>query len=237
MSKTLICTNTLTLVNQVAYANHIQFYFRLGRNNLKDEFALFTPVRMTIDSCRNAAVKTALQHDFDYVMFIDDDVLVPFDAYNRLKAADKDVIAGWTVIRGYPFNNMFFKYDENKQLQHLNDVELNAKDLIQVDAIGCSCVLIKCELFKKIPPPYFVTGTGHTEDIYFCLKAKQHVPDVSIFVDPLVKTPHMLAHEAVTPENRLLRKQLAEDEDPSILQPINYGDRGQEYLDRIGGLG
>jgi hypothetical protein len=234
--KTLVCTNTLTVINQSVYANHIQFYFRLGRNYPEDQFALFTPVRMTIDACRNEAVRVALANEFDYVMFVDDDVLIPFDAYKRLKDANKDIVAGWTVIRGYPFNNMFFIENKQGGLDFHNDVPLDAKELIKVDAIGCSCVLIKCELLKKIPPPYFVTGTYNTEDIYFCRKAKEFVPNVEIFVDPLVKTPHMLALEAVTPENRLLRKEMEETLEPNLVKVKTSKDRGQEYLDSIGGL-
>lgn len=234
MSKTLICTNTLTVVNQVAYANHIQFYFRLGRNCPEDNFALFTPIRMTIDACRNAAVKTALQFDFDYLMFIDDDVLLPFDAYTRLKANNKDICAGWTIIRGYPYPNMFFKFNEKNELQHYEGLSLDAKELIEVDAVGCSCVLIKCEILKKIPPPYFITGTLHTEDVYFCMKAKQYIPGVKIFVDPLVKTPHLLTMDVVTPENRDALKEFAVKENPDLLKDSMPKDRGDAYLKIIG---
>jgi hypothetical protein len=238
MSRTLICTNTLTVINQIAYANHCQFYSHLARKNPNDFFALFTPVRMTIDSCRNAAVRTALENEMDYVMFIDDDVLLPFDAYNRLKSHDKDVVAGWTVIRGYPFNNMFFRFidgDKTKGLEFYNDLSLDATELCPVDAVGCSCVLIKCELLKKLSPPYFLTGSFNTEDIYFCMKAKEQA-QAEIFVDPLVKTPHLLAMEAVTPENRLLLKKFVEDTDSEVLKPPEGGDRGNEYLDMIGGV-
>lgn len=234
MSKTLICTNTLTIVNQVAYSNHMHFYFRLGRNCPEDMFALFTPVRMTIDACRNHAVRVALENDMDYLMFIDDDVLLPFNAYTRLKANDKDICAGWTVIRGYPFPNMFFKDVGDGDLEHYNDVPLDSKELIRVGAIGCSCVLIKCELFKKIPPPYFVTGTGHTEDVYFCLKARKYIPDVGIYVDPLVKTPHLLSPEAVTPENKEFLKTYFENSYPEYAQKPAEKDRGIVYLTSIG---
>ena len=233
MSKTLICTNTLSLINQAAYSNHIQFYFRLGRNCLEDQFALFTPNRMTIDACRNAAVRTALEHEFDYVMFVDDDVLLPFNAYSLLKADDKDIIAGWTVIRGYPFPNMFFKKTDDGNICHYNDVPIEQKELIEVEAVGCSCVLIKCSVFLKVPPPYFVTGTYNTEDVYFCLKAKQHIPGLKIFVDPQVKTPHLLQVNAVTPENRQALKKYYEDENPN-LTVVQNGDRGMEYLKSIG---
>lgn len=234
MSKTLICTNTLTVVNQVAYSNHMHFYFRLGRNCPEDQFALFTPIRMTIDHCRNQAVKVALENDMDYLMFIDDDVLLPFDAYQRLKAADKDVVAGWTVIRGYPFPNMFFKEDGKGGLEHYNDVSIATKELIEVAAIGCSCVLIKMDLIRRIPPPYFITGTYHTEDIYFCMKARKFVPEVSIFVDPLVKTPHLLTPEAVTPENKEFLKSYFEGSFPELCQKSGSQDRGFAYLTSIG---
>lgn len=220
-------------MNQVVYANHQQFYFRLGRNCPEDQFGLFTPIRMTIDACRNHAAKVALENDFDYLMFIDDDVLLPFDAYTRLKAANKDICAGWTVIRGYPFPNMFFKDTADGGLDHYNDVPLDAKELIKVGAIGCSCVLIKVDLIKKIPSPYFITGTYHTEDIYFCMKARKFVPDVEIYVDPLVKTPHLLTPEAVAPENKEFLKSYFEGAFPELCQKPS-GDRGFAYLTSIG---
>jgi glycosyltransferase involved in cell wall biosynthesis len=187
---------------------------------------------MTIDACRNAAVKTALDANFDYVMFIDDDVLVPFDAWARLKSHDKHIVAGWTVIRGYPYLNMFFRFKDGG-LKNYNDLPIDTKELTKVDAIGCSCVLIKCDVFKQIPPPYFVTGTHNTEDIYFCMKARDYVKDLEIYVDPLVKTPHMLAMEAVTPENRAFRKAFDEQQYPELAEE-KHADRGAEYLVRIG---
>ncbi len=238
MSKTLICTNTLTVVHQIVYANHLHFYFRLAKNNPDDTFALFTPVRMTIDTCRNLAAKTALEGNFDYVMFIDDDVLLPFNAYEKLKSHNKDVVAGWTVIRGYPFNNMFFRYSEDKaHLNFYNDVKLDETDLVPVDAIGCSCVLIKCDVFRKMPTPYFVTGVHNTEDIYFCVKAREYIPEVGIFVDPTVRTPHILAQEAVTPENRELLKDYYDKYQIDELKPLPSldADRGDGYLQLIGG--
>jgi hypothetical protein len=191
---------------------------------------------MTIDTCRNLAVKTALEGDFDYVMFIDDDVLLPFNAYQQLKSHDKDIVAGWTVIRGYPFDNMFFKYtDDKSRLEFYNDVKLDETELIPVDAIGCSCVLIKCDVFKRVPPPYFVTGVHNTEDIYFCVKAREYMPEVGIYVDPTVRTPHILAQEAVTPENRLKLKKYYEEDLGDQLKPKVDEDRGDDYFASIGG--
>jgi hypothetical protein len=228
MIKTLVCINTLTAVKSPAYANHIQFFFRLGRNFPDHQFALWTPNRMTIDTCRNMACKVALENEFDYVMMVDDDVLVPFDAYGKMVAADKDIVAGWTIIRGYPYNNMHFIYNENKDLTYYNEHE--PEGMLDVDAVGCSLTLIKCELLKKINPPYFVTGTNNTEDIYFCCKARQAVPECTIAVDLSIKTGHILTDQIVTAGNKHIWKKHEEEEEPHILEP-QHTDRTEKYLE------
>lgn len=236
MSKVIIAINTLTSIDQLAYANHVQMFFRLGRNYPEDQFALFTPRRMTIDRMRNEAFKVAMENGFDYVLFVDDDVLVPFDAYKKLKDRDKDVVAAWTIIRGYPFENMFFKWDEKHTwLIKPKDVEVPEDGLLEVDAIGCSCVLIKVELLKKIPPPYFLTGSNHTEDVFFCMRAKQYVPDCGIYVDLHIKTAHILGANIVTPDNAQFWRTFEELDNPGLVENKDANpDRGEEYLKRIG---
>lgn len=234
--KTLVCINTLTAVKSLAYANHIQFFFRLGRNYPTHEFALWTPNRMTIDTCRNFACKVALENEFDYVLMIDDDVLVPFDAYGKLLAADCDVVAGWTIIRGYPYRNMHFVKDGKNGLTYYDGPQ--TEGLLEVDAVGCSLTLIKCELLKRMNPPFFLTGTHHTEDVYFCCKAKAAIPECRIAVDLSIKTGHVLTDQVVTPDNCGIWKDHEEEEDPSIVEPKGErsGDRGKEYLE-LNGIG
>jgi hypothetical protein len=236
MARTLIGINTLTAVDQMVYANHMQFAFRLGRNSPGDDFILFTPPRMTIDMMRNHAAKAALENECDYLMFIDDDVLVSVrpTAYEMLKSHDKDVIAGWTIIRGYPFENMLFKSDGAQGLIKYNDFE-QTTGLLEVDAVGFSCVLIKTSVLKKMKPPYFITGAYNTEDIYFCIKARKAIPDLKIWADLDCKTAHKLASNFIDPLNKKAWKTLEEDQDPSLVKPKNQ-DRGEEYLTRIEGV-
>ena len=227
--KTLVCINTLTAIKSPAYSNHMQFFFRLGRNYPTHEFALWTPNRMTIDTCRNTACRVALEHEFDYVLMLDDDVLVPVDAYTRLLAADKDIVAGWTIIRGYPFNNMHFVKSGENGLTFYDGPQ--TEGILEVDAVGCSLTLIKCELLKKMAPPFFMTGTSHTEDIYFCCKAKATDPECSIAVDLSLRTGHILTEQVVTPDNKYIWQSHEESEDPALLLSLKgNGDRGKEYV-------
>lgn len=238
--KTIIGINTLTSVEQIIYANHIGFFYRLGKHYPEDTFALHTPRRMSIDRMRNVTAKLALEAEFDYLMFVDDDVVIPMDAFDKLLAADKDIVAGWTIIRGWPYENMFFKFDEKHNLPNVKDVKRNS-GILDVDAIGFSCALIKVDLLRKIPPPWFVTGPSNTEDIYFCLKARQYVKDCTIAVDTSIETAHNLGPEFIAPWNHLDWKDYYTKQNPEVLeiQTPPYldpsGDRGSKYLNMVKG--
>jgi hypothetical protein len=198
--KILIGINCLTSVEQVAYANHLQFFYRLGKNHPDWTVMINTPRRMSIDRMRNMSAKAALEYECDYLMFIDDDVIVPLDSLEKLIEADCDIAAGWTIIRGHPFENMAFKFDEKKNFTHYNWER--GPGLVDVDAVGFSCALIKVDLLKKVQPPFFVTGPYNTEDIYFCVKARDAVPDCSIVVDSAIETAHILGPELIAPWNK-----------------------------------
>lgn len=229
--KIFVGINTLTSVEQPVYSNHIQFFFRLGRNTSHD-FAINTPRRMSIDRMRNMTAKIALEWEADYLMFIDDDVVIPINSLDKLIACDADIAAGWTVIRGYPFQNMFFRYrEDNKQaLETYPDPQLpKERGELPVDAVGFSCALIKCSLLKKLPQPWFVTGPSNTEDIYFCVKARHFFPEVSIVVDTSIKTAHALGTEYIDPDNKQAYKDYHELVYPESLEKPST-DRGEDYL-------
>jgi hypothetical protein len=210
--KIVVGINSLVSTTQPAYSNHIQFFFRLGRNYPEIDFILVNPSRMGIDRMRNLCAKTALEHNADYILFLDDDVLVPFDSLKYLFAANADIVAGDVLIRGYPFNHMCFRYPliadkfdlEGKNLKAIeswNEDEIN-KGIVDVDAVGFSLCLIKTSLLKAVPGPWFLTGPRNTEDVYFCIKAKLHNPSTSIKVCVNVICAHILWAETISIENR-----------------------------------
>ena len=235
--KILVGVNTLTSVDQAVYANHCQFWFRLGRSYQDCDFAFYTPRRASIDRMRNELAKLAVMHDFDYLVFVDDDVLVPIDGLGKLIASGADIAAGWTIIRGYPFENMFFRYtdEEHKILQKVvgntnDELGVNAKGLVECDAVGFSFCAIKVELLRKVPMPFFVTGPYNTEDVYFCIKARVHNPEATIIVDPTVKTGHCLGSEFINPLNVDLYKKFFQDAYPDQIKEAPVIARGDGFL-------
>ena len=213
--KTLILVNVLRNIDSVVYSNHIAFWSFTKAMYPKSEgheFILFTPPRMSIDMARNSAAKEAMRHECDYLMFIDDDILIPPNTFKSLLDAQADISAGLVIIRGYPFHVMAFKhaeghltyfdelpkveviYNENEKIEAIKDPVTREDGLA---AVGFSCCLIKVSILKKIPPPFFVSGPYNTEDIYFCDKVREFVPDVNISLVTHIQPGHMLFSEPI----------------------------------------
>lgn len=230
--KVFVLVNTLQSVNANVYSNHCAFFTYSAKNIPGIKFEFWCPERMAIDTARNTAAEMAMNMGCDYLMFIDDDVMIPPDTLEKLLLADKDIVAGLVIIRGYPFNNMAFKFGVNithegkeaKSLGFFNDLEYEyfykeawvnrtfiddssfdittlPKRLVELqecDAVGFSCCLIKIDVLKACPKPYFLTGKGHTEDVYFCIKVQEKlVPTPRIFLHTGVQPGHMMNAEPI----------------------------------------
>ena len=114
----VILVNTLQAVNSYVYNNHIAFFVKSYRDIKDLDIIFMTPPRMSVDTARNEAAKLALNLEADYLMFIDDDVMIPPGCLKVLLDADKDIIAGLVIIRGFPFNVMAFRYNDSKNLTY-----------------------------------------------------------------------------------------------------------------------
>lgn len=205
--RVLVLVNTLQNVNSFVYSNHMAFMAEtIRRHPERDSIYFFTPSRMSIDMARNFAAKQAMYLDCDYLMFIDDDVLIPPDTLDRLIELDSDIAAGLVIIRGYPFNVMLFDFMEDSspeqpRIRYFNHLPKNDDGSlvkkVKCAAVGFSCAMIKTSLLKKLEPPFFVTGAGNTEDVYFCLKALESFPETTIYADTSIQCGHMLNAEPI----------------------------------------
>jgi len=191
-------------------------------------------------------------------MFIDDDVLIPPDAFDKLQMANKDICAGLVYLRGYPFHVMAFReiitkvLDENKKefldprlkltyYDEIHDLAREGVELVSCEAVGFSCCLIHTDVLKAIEPPYFVTGPLNTEDIYFCLKTRNLDPRPSIFVHTGVRGGHLLNPEPIEFDTKLLLTNFYDNladkfKDEMNIKPEdevnNQNNRNLEYIER-----
>jgi hypothetical protein len=205
--RTLVGVNTLTAVDQFVYLSHCNFWTKTVKQFPNDEFMFYAPYRTSVDNMRNGAVKAAIEYKCDYLLFIDDDVVVEPHTFKSLYECQLDAVMALTFIRGYPFDTMFFQFKdkERQNLQRYGEYEkdIDDKGIVRCDALGNSCTLYKTWMFEKVPEPWFVTIPNRcTEDVYFFLKMLECGLVTTVGVDTKVPTAHKLHSEYVGPFNR-----------------------------------
>lgn len=213
--------------------SHCAFFYHLGKLK-KYNFIQFFAKRMGIDKFRNMAAKAALQCEAKYLMFIDDDMLLPHDSFEQLVDSKMDIVSALNYIRGYPFNIMAFKKDPDNanRLVNLTQEDISTGGVIPCEAIGTAVCLIKVDLFKKIPAPWFVTGPHNTEDIYFSCAAKKYVPKVKMGLNTNIITGHLLDPEVISHFTRESQVNYLESfMDQAEKDKYNQKDRGASYVE------
>lgn len=215
-------------VQNKAYATHLQFAYRLAKDNPDFQFILYTPYRMTIANFRTTAAKAALETGAEYLMFVDDDSVFINAAsmFKHLKDKidndeNKHIIMPLAYIRGYPFEPMFFNWVNDPELitegkgldfyRNFREQKTDENGLLEVAAIGCHTCLIKTEVFKGLNEPYFMTGMYNTEDVYFCMKCHDYIENIGIYVDTTICSSHLLDPLFVNDDNVDILRQLYEE--------------------------
>lgn len=159
----------------------------------KGRIGVFAPQSYSIDASRNLIVEHALEIGYDYILWVDSDMILPKDTLLRLLSHGKDIVSGvysYKLIHG---ENAVAKRFVKDAEDTYTDVPLKeireSKELMPVDGVGFGCVLTKVDVFKKIEPPWFVYDKFLGEDIYFCRKAQEK--GYEIFLDPKVRAGHI----------------------------------------------
>lgn len=115
-------------------------------------------IRTMIHTARNYAVKLALQENYDYLLFCDDDNAPKKDALKLLLEADKGII--WGIIRGRSFPNTLCVFDCEidsdgfRKYVPLTDLPENIEDVFEVANTWTWFILYKREVLEKIRKEY-----------------------------------------------------------------------------------
>ncbi len=142
---------------------------------------------------RNLIMERAIEFDTDYCIMVDDDMVLNTDSFTHLidvMDANKpiDVLALLAFKRGEPYTPVGYMFNKNS-LEMIN-ITKDTKGIVECDAVGFGCVIIKTELIERLNPPYcLVDDIYRGADIYFCNKAKQEA-NAKVFMD----TSHEIGH-------------------------------------------
>lgn len=185
----MIATPIFAAMEREAYPSHQALTYYCGRNMPDYDFCAATPQRTGFVRARNRVVDSALALDVDWILWLDDDQIVPRDACERLLAHGKDIVSALSFMRGEPYHSMIVKADNSTAEGHrwIHDYP---EGLIECDGIPFGCVLTSIKVFKRVVAPWFWdTYGGYGEDIYFAQKA-QHA-GFKVYADTTVKTVHL----------------------------------------------
>lgn len=125
---------------------------------------------------RAKLARMALHSGADYALFLDSDMRFPSYLLEKLIARNKDIVACNYATRRLPVETVAFS--DFARLECIYSYDRTG--LEEVDAIGMGAMLVKTEVFKKLPLPWFnvswlPSGQMYVgEDIYFCKLAQAH---------------------------------------------------------------
>jgi glycosyltransferase involved in cell wall biosynthesis len=93
---------------------------------------------------------------YDYILWLDDDIVVPADFLSRLLAHDLPIVSGIYVMRREPHLPVaYVRAVEPDRADRFWSLSGWPSGLVEVDAVGQGCVLIKREVYDKVPEPYY----------------------------------------------------------------------------------
>lgn len=147
------------------------------------------------------------QFDYDYIMWIDSDVVFTPDHFFKLLQDDKDIVSGLYMMSDNTHYATVEDWDDDFFLKHghfqfLNREMVQAKQgkLFTADYTGFGWVLVKKGVFESLQYPWFqpvwteynidgkIVRDFTMEDVAFCKMIKEKGYDV--WIDPAVIVGH-----------------------------------------------
>lgn len=167
-----------------------------------------------VATARNKIANKAIELKTDYVLMVDNDVVLPQDALVNLTDDLRDVCLGYyahrdtdNVYRGrtcvckvYDDRGVkYFNYplESEYTAQELNELRKNGEKKIRIHGGGMGCAFIKTDIFRRLKYPWYDwinydDGYMLSEDLHFCeLCRKAQIP---IYTDARVGCGHMMRH-------------------------------------------
>lgn len=139
---------------------------------------------------RNYIAAQAVKRKCTHLFHVDDDMIYEPDTLDKLMESDKDMVGGLYKTKYPEFQDYVIEY--------LHSGEIPNK-LFECAALGTGLLLIKTEVYKKTPQPWYGyiwhdNGmVNESVDWVFCKKARKQ--GFTLWCDPKVKAKHIGQYE------------------------------------------
>lgn len=157
-------------------------------------------------TARNRIASAAMRESADYVLMVDNDIVLPSDALIRMLEDPKDICLG-----AYAHRNADNTYDGKACLYHLGEHNytnlFTAEEMkilreageykIEIHGGGMGCALIRSDVFRRIAYPWFKwinypNQEVLSEDLFFCEQCAKN--GIRIYADTRVLCGHIFRH-------------------------------------------
>ena len=167
-------------------------------------------------TARNHIARKALDGNYDYVLMVDNDVVLPRDALRNLLDEPVDVCLGYYSHRGtdnhssgrmnvcryenpnewnFPYRN--YPFESQWTAHELEDLQLQGIKKLRIHGGGMGCALIKVDVFRRTEYPWYdwvnkpdPNEPMLSEDLFFCERCVQaHIP---VYTDVRVGCGHLM---------------------------------------------
>ncbi len=157
---------------------------------------------------KNAIIDYTIENNYDYLFFVDSDLVLHPDLIEHLKDANKDIVSEifwsqWGKDRPLEPNVWLFdEYDLVPKIlyEDLNEIEKNSRrnrfleqlripGLYEVGGLGAVTLIHKAALMKGVNFKTIKNLTIHGEDRFFCIRAA--VLGIDLFVDTYYPAYHI----------------------------------------------
>ena len=145
---------------------------------------------------RDKLASSAIKDNFDYILFHDTDQQIPNDTILRMGKHlenGEDNVTALIFTKEKPYNPCI--YSESKILEtgqlslKYYPVSEIPSEPFYVENCGSGCVMLKTEIFKKIPQPWFHPYVYSGEDVTF-FHVASHNYGYKILCDPTIDVGH-----------------------------------------------
>ena len=152
---------------------------------------------------RNIIAQKAKDLKTDFVLMIDNDMIIPKDALINMLEDDSDICLGYAARRNTENEytgqmNLYklgeYNYSRHFSYQDIQKLKAEGKTKFQVHGGGMACVLIRTSMFGRLPFPWFLwenykTGACLSEDLYFCEQCRK--AKIPVYADTRVSCGHL----------------------------------------------
>jgi GT2 family glycosyltransferase len=154
-----------------------------------------------IHDMRHTLAETAIKGEYDYVLWVDSDMVFDTDVLLDLLADDKDIVTAVCFMRRAPYHPCIYSkmriglnLDEDDIEKYL-DYPKNG-DLFEVEACGFAMILMRTKVLKHLLDtsghiffPVKSTNRALGEDLSFCIRARRQ--GFKIWCDPKPRIGHI----------------------------------------------